>query len=650
MKRFILIILAIVTFLTCFSVMGCNDEENKGENNNNNNNRPIDNDKNVVEETEFNLVSEAKSDYKIVISAEDSAEINFAVKELQLFFKEATSVDLPVVIDSAVTYSEDSHFISLGQNTVSKSAGLGTANKDVKKEGYLIKTVGKSIFIIGGDDFGTVCGVYGFLSREFNYEFYFTDTYDLDRGVIDVKLKDYDVLDEPDIDRMQAGHSFILSSKDNMFRYRLHERAGEIMPINGNYTVHSIDILLPSGTYGAEHSDWYSANNICFVAHGNSEEYQALINTAFEETKKILKDYPDKEIMYIGQPDNASFCGCDHCKAFVEENGGANSVAILNFCNDLVDKVYAWFETDDGSAYKRDYTIYFLAYQSVLAPPVKEVDGELVSTFDVSEHVGVLFAADAYNYIESPTHFTNENYYNSMKSWSVVAKKFKFWFYDLNFRKFLLPYDTLRYKSLLYQTAYDMGATSVFDEANRQYSIASFGWSYLKVYLESKMRWDVNADLTALTEKFFNACYGSAADTMLSTYYDYRAYYELVVQRWNAGEISANMQSIFSPDGDSAAVWDKKALTKWLDNYEIALQQAKAGAIDDAEYSKIAKMISTERISYLSIMLNNYSGMLTDADYKKYVSQVEEDLANTGITRSNFGEIATLLDSLGLSD
>ncbi len=588
----------------------------------------------LLEEVENEyLVKQAKTDYKIVVKRNPGTDLSSAVSELQFFFKEATTIELPVVYADEVSYTADAKYICLGANDYADGANVKIAGRGVEKEGFLISTVGKSVFIVGGSDIGTLYGVYGFLEREFHYDFFFTDTYSLDRNVIDLSLKKYpDLVENPDIDTLQQNYGYITESTLNNYRYKTSKRTDAVVAVGETVTIHNILHILPVKEFAAEHPLWFTADNLCFTAGGDEAEYEAMIEATFEKSKIALTQSPALNIC-IGQPDLVGFCSCEHCAAFAAANGGANSSVMIRFCNDLADKIYAWFDEEEGKPYSRDLTVFFLAYQTVLSSPTKY--NETTKTYTpagitCNEHVGVYFAADNYNFTVSKDHEANATYVAAMQSWRAVADKFMFWFYDTNFACYMLPYDTFQAKAELYKMANEMGAVSVFDEAQRHQPGSAPGWSILKAYLESKLRWDVECNINELTRKFFENCYGESAQAIYECYAEFRAIYRQAVAKKDAGELSESVGSIFG-QLVTKTIWPKNYLDKCVAVYTEALEKAeKYKEEDPVKYAATCKLISSERISSLYLIFSlytQYSAEETAAMKEMY----KQDLLNTGL-------------------
>lgn len=102
------------------------------------------------------LVKGGQSAYRIVISARAGPDIRYAADELAKYLASISGASLPVVED--------------GEAPQEKEIVIGSSNRqgapctaELKNDGYILKTVGNRLFILGENGRGCVYGVYGLL-------------------------------------------------------------------------------------------------------------------------------------------------------------------------------------------------------------------------------------------------------------------------------------------------------------------------------------------------------------------------------------------------------------------------------------------------------------------------------------------------------
>lgn len=658
--RLLSLVLCLVTAFSCFAVSGCK-KENEDEKENSNH-------QSVITETDKWFVKEAKSDYSILISSEaDNNEIT-ASRELQSLFNEATGITLNIVTDAQVEYSAQSKFLSIGKNEASDSVNIVAEQSKLKSQGFYIKTVDNSIFMVGATTLGSLYAVYEFLSLEFNFDHFFTDIYDIERNVTDTKLKNYDVTEIPDIDVMTVPSvGYIQYNSQNANRMRVVPISGWSIPQNNYNNVHNIFQIIPytefsyknenNVEYFGEHPAWYSDAvydkdagkwvtgkggtdaQACFSAHtdlldANSDktEYNAMVEEFLNVIKKGIKK-TDADIFTISQRDNKGFCNCDICNKITGYYGAKSSLLIL-LCNKLSDSMNEWFNTEEGAPYKRDLKILFLAYQDTEQAPVKydSEKEEYVPTYEEMRcrtNVGVQMASlSVYNTYDF-TNEINKERKDNILGWKVLTNKFTFWTYDVNFQNYFVPYDSFEIKKELYELLADVGTMVLNDQGQTQNIGACTSWDNLKSYLETKLRWNTNVDLVALTKRYFEVCYKSAADTMYSLYLQYRAhakdikekfeqdYYEGSINQGAIGDIFGGLQN--------PLLWEKPMLVSWYNQYLTALTDLDAiKEIDPSGYTLAYKMISAELISPLYMLIKMYGNSYSP----ETLAQMKKDFKN----------------------
>ena len=126
------------------------------------------------------LLKNGASSYKILLPEDADTDEVLAGERLQSLFEEATNVLLPIVSDTDISsIDSDDEYILLGDNDFAVENDLVPQEKDVKATGYTIKTKDKCIYIVGGRSIGTLFGVYNFLGRILNYDYFTKDVYSL---------------------------------------------------------------------------------------------------------------------------------------------------------------------------------------------------------------------------------------------------------------------------------------------------------------------------------------------------------------------------------------------------------------------------------------------------------------------------------------
>ena len=630
MKKFIIKTVALLlSALTVFSVAACGGNRGGGL-------KPSHDDPNAtIPESDVMLIDKGKSEYKILIGKNADNNEKNAAMEIQFFFKEATDVTLPIITEGSSSSVADK-FISVGVTDKSVKNGIAVNPSVKKSQGYIVKTEGSAVYILGVTTLGTLYGAYDFLKYQTGFEYYFKDVYSFDCDAVNLKLKKFDLLEFPDIDAFTTpGGGLTYYSSVEARRMRVTPVESWLIPMNSAYVaVHNVQWILPPSEFKDSHPKWFSEGGdgqLCFTARGDEKEYRALVDEIIAVIKRGLAD-TDSNIFSISQLDFNTFCPCKNC---VEESRkyGANSALVVLLCNRLSDYFAEWFKTEEGAVYKRDLKIVFLAYQQILSAPVKkdEKTGEYVATAEevkCRDNVGIYFAADGYHYTYGTDSFNNAPIFESLKAWRALTDNFLFWVYDVNFNNYFYPYDSSFGKKEWYELMKDCGTLVLNDQSQLQNKNGGTAWSNLKNYLNAKLRWNVNADLNELTKGFFKGCYLDCADEMYSVYLQYKAHAAEMKECVERGEYSdkINVGTIGSIYGDLAnkELWKKQLITSWYESFSKAYKKASALAQTDAAYENVKFMIAQELVSPLYMMISLYGDEYPAAELSRYKTEFKE--------------------------
>ncbi len=600
-------------------------------------------DKKPVEtETGDYILKNSETTYKIVLPETAKRNEILAAEEFTNFFSESTGVYLDVVRDAGITYSADSKYLSIGDTQLAKQAGISVTKEDLGEQGYIIKTVGKSMFFLGATEFGTLYSVYEFFGTELNYEYFAPDIYSIDKNVKNIPLREYNEKSIPDIESFAPNYGALMGATNVTARYRMTGRDVTAMKINGNTSVHNELLILPIESYGEEHPKWYTnwketvsgyqyEENLCLTAHGDKDEYALMVDALCREIYDEFKGGSTGKFLIFGQMDGAPACECKACAANTLKYGAKSATAIL-FLNDVLKKVYEWYETKEGSPYKRDFYINLLAYQTYEDAPVTynaqtdsfTVNGDL----EIHNKIGFVMAPIKYDFGMLSDDPKNAPMYRNMRAWATIGHSCMFYTYDFNTRNYLVPYESLTSKQELYRLMKESNCLHLYDQGQWLNSGLATGWSMLKLYVATKLRWNVDLNVNDLVYKYFQGVYGEAGDIMREAYYKYRSYWADIREKAKTGAngIQAIWVNYLSGATLKRELWSHSYLVDFLDYYDRAFAAIESLKKEDGErYSLIARSISMERVSTLYTLLSLYSDRYTKKEIEGLLETLEND-------------------------
>ncbi len=608
------------------------------------------------------LVRNGKTEYTLVIPASYSSSLRIAKTEFIDLFEDATGIELSVVSDDAVSSAEDGKYISLGETTLLRDSGISIDHKTLTDDGHRIVTKGDDVYLCGGTDDGTVFAVYTFMRLTFNYETYYYDCMEIEKAT-DKKLKDYDVTDIPDFKfRAHSTDVTCYESADydeNMFAWRLGYRGKEahrgyfFMPVHeyiDDFTKGKSSAStnarrwFPEHMYKNEedvenyHPLWFSDNGgeqLCFSAHGDPYEYEAMVQTAFEKVEAHLKhytpdEYPRYKIMTLTHMDNTNYCTCDKCKEISSYYGDSQAAVQILFMNDLAAKVDALLEANkDADWYRDDFKLLFFAYNHNFVAPARydAVKKEYVPIDDkviLNDRLIAWFAREA-NGQQVFDEGLNTTCMTTLSGWVAIAKHIYFWNYGTNFRNYVIPVDSFQYATPdMYAYYCNQSDDFWFTQYQDRNRCANTAWTNLKVYLDAKLSWNTSLSSEELTQKWMKAMYKDAAPTMLRLFQSVRAYYRnVLIDKYQA-----------SPSAEMSLVeyWPIGLLEGWIAQIDQAKSEVERFATVNPElYDRTCKHIEIEAISYLFLLLDTQGYTINSEDRAMYIDRITNDIEWLGI-------------------
>ena len=605
------------------------------------------------------LVKDGKTDYQLLVPATANSVINKALEEFKLLFKRATNIDLLTTKDNQVTWSEDAKYISFGLNEYQEQAGIEYDQIGLKEDGIKIITKGKSIFLLGGVGMGVVYAVYDFMEIYFNYDFYYRNCLEIDTDVKNAPLKNFDVTDIPDIGYRDVSHATGSSTVYDVDAKALGETAGtDIKNINYRYrqVTSANDYLLPiyqdfydsyseasaSGKPSArihnvleycppDHPDceanWFSdgGNQLCYTARGDEASLIRMKEYCARKICNSLYMFPRERSPLMNKvtltiEDYTTHCNCTTCAQQMKEDANSRCGAIIRFCNDVRALVDEWMNQPENEPYKREnLQLVFFAYSAIPNAPAfyneEEDTWEAAPNCEFAEGVGVYLAAGG-NGDAGVYHEDNQAYRNQIDSWSAISDILWIWAYTGYHRNSTYFADTLSFMNTDgFQYYTERGCEYFFDEKNDT-GTNTTGFKKLETYVEFKLAWDCTRETGPYVDKFFDAMYKDASDTMKGLYFDLKKHYQSI-NDWSA--VAGTFTTYQYP---------YPVLLRFIGQIDQALADIEHYKLSDPDlYDVIKDRIETESVTFLYAIFNIYgpqvSRPFSDEDLQMWKARIK---------------------------
>lgn len=601
------------------------------------------------------LVRDGKTPYVLLIPFDASARLKQAKEEFTHLFSLATGITIAVQTDDE-EIAADGKYISLGETALYRTVDIDCDQQKLTPLGVRMATRGDDAFLLAGSDSGLRQTVYSFMRIYFDFDVYYRNCLYIDRNVRDAKWKALDVTDIPDIPMLVADNRLYetkwnapigtdtlagMTAQDTLNRAaRLgysDGRADVFIPIidnGGYYTDHNVMHYMPANQ---DYSHWFAdgvdrsskwlslaKTQACYNAQGDDIALDAMVKqfaSAVENSLKAfpVKQYPDKYVVPLTATDGYPYCDCETCVRKAKEDGDAPVGSTIRFVNRVRKAVGAWMALPENEPYRRDnLVITFFAYGDALNPPVvTDENGNYKLANDscaMDKGVGVNYAANLdFCYNKNIYESVQDGGRENLDKWAFMTDFIWMWTYGTYYHATVYFCDTLNFfDNDAFRYLASRGVKQLFNES-QDYGDGSTGWANLKDYLGGKLAWNVNADIPALIDKYFDAMYGPAAAAMQEALTAQRLYYAAMLEEkgLNTSESYYNGQNM----QNKTEFFGLNTLESFLELFDKALAAIEPYKTTDPDlYTVYWSRIEMETVATLTIMLRLYGQGQIDSD------------------------------------
>ena len=524
------------------------------------------------------IVKDGASEYTIVFSDKAPESEKYAAGELQSYIAQATGVWLPLKDERIVR--SDAKFVSVGRTALFADLGAEVTEEAFNGDGFVLKTSGKSLYICGANQRGTLYGVYDFLEKILGIKFLDIDT-EYVPAVQTLPLYEMDVKEVPsfkyratlsDSTYHVADKAFAVKARLNHDFITLEGKYGGTINVNRdiNNVHNNLTYVSPTKYYSSDAQKAQNAHmffigsegtpiDICYtdgIREDGTIDYTT-VNAAsayVEGMKKYVRQNPNAEYYVCGQEDVTTCCSCARC-VDAKNRFGTTTAAVLRFYNAIARDVQKWADTQSAFGGKEIKVVVFSYYFSSEAPVVPdEKSGKYVpvdASVTLADNVVLRFGDITSHPYYSFTDERNVSYGygpDYMEKWAPIVgdNAVWYWTYLTNFTTYFGYYP---YMSKVRENL------SALDTMNCEYVLLQHNtteyqdWkAIMDCYVGSKLCWNYNRNVKELQEEFIEYYFGivaediSAMTTYLDEWYAYTitfTYPRLYYDMYNANYVPA---------------------------------------------------------------------------------------------------------------
>jgi hypothetical protein len=467
------------------------------------------------------LVSAGRTGHIVVIPDDPQGSIRYAATELVDHIRDLTGCELTVVREGKYRPALG-HPVSIGRTQMSRRAVSDRAFRKLGDEGFIVKTDGQALTILGGDRRGNLYGVYAFLEG------------------LGIRWLTPKVALLPKRSSIPSPRKKIRFVPPVFYRDQLWNNGSDPawrsrMRLNGEFarlpqhmggsarvhlSCHSYHALVAATEFG-EHPDWFALKTNGQRRAGNARTVELcttnpeLRRHILARVRRDLRANPAIEQYWVSQDDGlSSGCFCERCTAERLRHGGKRIAEDAPLPTDPVGvgarlKDHRWAANTISLANTiargiRDefprVQIKTLAYSYTWPAPDLKVEPNVV----------VVICGPAGDwFLPYEDNEKTRDWRRSLRAWTRLGGKVQTYMYGGSNYGYWWPFPTWFTMCRNHRTAYKDGVRAMY----RQGTHAGYGAEFteLRAYLSARMAYDPKRDIMTEVTEFTDAYYGPGA-------------------------------------------------------------------------------------------------------------------------------------------
>ncbi len=497
------------------------------------------------------LADKGLTAYRIVIPSSPTIHERKAAEVLQDYLLQISGTALPVL---TADKKGSRYEILLGQNDRLDRLNTGISFNELGSDGFVIMTDSMRLIIAGGNEKGTLYGVYTFLEKYLGCRMY-------SQGVKIIPGKEkivLETLNDKQIPVIRFRDTHYRGTWDQEYTdwHKLsHDERGN-RPAWGSW-VHTFNSLVPPEIYFRDHPEYYALRDGKRIPTQLCLSNPDVLKITIQNLRKKMAANPEALYWSVSQNDNRQYCTCRNCRA-IDDPEGSPSGSVINFVNQVAEQF-------------PNHMISTLAYEySRKAPknlrPEKNINIMLCS---IEMRRDIPFA-DA-------TDTISTSFVRDVREWSRIASDIIVWDYVIQFPNLISPFPNLHVLQPNLRFFAGNGVTAMFEQGNRE---VGGEFAELRSYLISKLMWNPDENVDTLMDDFLNGYYGAGGKPI-------RRYIDMMRE---ASVASGQPLRIFGSPNEAAGSYLTKPL---IANYRKLFDEAESAVADSAdilERVKIARL------------------------------------------------------------
>lgn len=456
-----------------------------------------------------------KATVNIVVDENASKEVLFAAEELQKYLNKISGAHFTIIKSKDATTGKS---IFVGYSKAMNS--LNVSAKSLGREGFILRTQGGNLVLLGYDEIGTQFAVYTFLEDHLGVRWLWPgELGEVVPGNKTIRIAEINESQQPDYKwrnrgpggalwgattgptEMHARELLMGISEKHQTEVLLWEKRNKWggMKIYGG---HSLAEVFPGEKYAKTHPEYYALVKGKRDIPGPEYDYKHgsqictsnpdVVRIAGEWATNFFDENPDYDAVHMTLNDSGGFCECENCKALdaslnEEKSSGRSPITdrIFTYMNQVAEIVQKTHP---------DKYIVSMAYGPYKLPPKKITLKPMV----IPQYT--LWSA----YMFANPQFKESNL-KDIKIWKDASNKMGIYEYYINGSWPGLPRVAVSLFAESIKELYKMGIDLYQTQSGDEFAINGINY-----YVTGKLLWNTSLDQQKILDDFYEKGFGKA--------------------------------------------------------------------------------------------------------------------------------------------
>jgi len=435
------------------------------------------------------LVVDGVSDYVIVRGENAYISEVTASTELQKYLKQISGVEIPIVTDATAPVEKE---IVVGKTNRESD---GEFNRDeLGDDGLVIKSNGQKLFLVGGEQRGTLYAVYEFLESYLGCRFYTAD-FELVPETKTITLEKIEEDKQIPVFEYRYTDWAVPRNQVISVKRRINGNSLNGAPIYEEYGgsfsispfVHTFNYLISFAEYSETHPEYFAHYDDGTIVDNNLVQLcltnETVLQMSIETVRNWINSTPNVNVVSISQNDGGGPCMCSNCQAVYAEENGAYSGAVIRFVNAIATAL-----KDEFPNVKFETLAYQYTRNVCVTKPAENVIVRLCTIESCFTHP--LSECDEKTFYPHDSVVSENSFVTDLRDWASISNTLYIWDYTTNFWLYTVnfsAFDTLRENVRFFA---ENNVKGVFEEGPGNSNSVGGEFDELRVYLFSKLLWD----------------------------------------------------------------------------------------------------------------------------------------------------------------